>query len=126
MYVQDCNLSECLPPHGVTVASHRDDIAASMQLDGWAGRPLLGWWDEASGMVYLLTGSHRYVAATAAGLDEVPVALAEISDGRLEGHGEELRLDGERIADFCGAPLLDMLRDEDPDAAALLAADCTL
>jgi len=124
MYTQDCLVSECLPPHPVVVASHRDDIAASMRLDGWAGRPLLGWWDEASGTVYLLTGSHRYAAARAAGLDEVPVALVDVSDGRLKSHGDELRLDGARLSDYCGGALLKMLREEDQEAATLLEADC--
>jgi hypothetical protein len=126
VYTQDCRLSECLPPHPATDAAHRDALAAAMGANGWAGRPLLGWWDEASDAVYLLTGSHRYAAACKADLGEVPVALVEVVEGRLEAHCEELRLDGERLSDFCGGALLSMLREEDPDAAELLAADCSL
>ncbi len=118
MYIQDCKLSELVPPHTVRSSAHADALTESMVADGWVGRPLLGWWDEAQGVVRLFTGSHRYAAAKAAELEAVPVAFVEVTEGRLEGHGEDLLLDGVRVSD--DSALLDLLRGEDPEAAELL------
>jgi hypothetical protein len=66
--------------HGVNAPyaeSHVTRIAASMEKEGWQGRPLLVEevrnysWDE----YYAWTGSHRIEAAKRAGLTEIPCRL---------------------------------------------------
>lgn len=111
-------LASITPRHEVRDVAHRDAIAASMSEDGWIGRPLVV---VDSGDGYLaLTGSHRLAAARLAGLDEVPVLVAVLPDG-AEVRGEDIRVRGCRLTDQ--EELLEMLRESDPDAAAVMAEE---
>jgi ParB-like chromosome segregation protein Spo0J len=70
---------KCAPLHGVRDDALRDQIAESMRRDGWDGRPLIGYKDD-DAHYQLLTGSHRWAAAIAAGLAEIPVRLLSAAE----------------------------------------------
>ncbi|WNG49190.1 hypothetical protein F0U60_37550 [Archangium minus] len=110
-------LSKLVPFHGVQDRERLAKLTALMRANGYDGRPLLGW-ESPDGYVRLLTGSHRYAAAKAARLDEVPVALVDLPDGVLEADGEDLCIEGNRITDV--EQLEQLLAEHDPEAAELL------
>jgi len=68
--VTEIRISQIFPPHGVRDSAKLAALTASMEQGGWAGRPLLVI--EHGDGYRALTGSHRYAAAQAAGLEEVP------------------------------------------------------
>lgn len=67
-------VSSCLPPHRITHPEKLEELLESMKLIGWLGMPLVGYRLD-DGMVQLITGSHRIVAAELAGLEAVPVEV---------------------------------------------------
>lgn len=109
-------LTACAPLHEVRDADKLATLVAAMRRDGWQGRPLLAM-PNGDG-VQLLTGSHRYAAAVAAGLETVPVVC--IPDEALDVDGweqvERAMSDQGHLYDCLVALGL-------TDAAALLAAD---
>lgn len=53
----------CAPPHRVTHPDRLADLITAIERDGWNGPMLLGYWLD--GKVQLISGSHRWAAATA-------------------------------------------------------------
>lgn len=67
----------CTPPHGVARPEQVDDLAEAFSLCGWnpAAPALIGYlWGSG---IQLLSGSHRWAAATKAGLDKIPIVLVD-------------------------------------------------
>lgn len=89
------------PPHPVDDDELVDELTASMRKDGWKGRPLLAArHPPLPGLEHALvcqTGSHRLVAAKAAGIEVVPVVVVDCRED----------LESEPILDD---PLADLLR----------------
>ncbi|MEU0236727.1 ParB N-terminal domain-containing protein [Nocardiopsis sp. NPDC006198] len=89
-------------------ADHVNEIAASMETDGWQGAPLVVLGDYARAY----TGTHRLAAAEQAGLDEVPaVELADLF--------QACNLD---LWEICDGQGLSVLEDR-PQIVELLPAD---
>jgi hypothetical protein len=104
------NADETLDPrriveiHSVQDKNKFERITKSMSAEGWKGDPLLVW-EDGSGGVWALNGSHRIAAARKAGID-VPVkyvdptamenglAAKNMSFDELIGSGDD------RVADF--------------------------
>jgi ParB-like chromosome segregation protein Spo0J len=89
-----------VPRHPVRDRAKRDQIAADLGERGWVGRPLLGVQAGEDSYVLLLTGSHRYAAATMIGLDKVPVHVMDAEEIGWTIDGEDVRdEDGQRLVD---------------------------
>jgi ParB-like nuclease domain len=69
------NLRSIFPAHEVREAGKMAALTASMEQDGWQGRPLLVI--EYMDGYQAITGSHRIAAAEAAGIEEVPCVLVD-------------------------------------------------
>ena len=94
-------------------------LTDDMKARGWVGRPLLAWEDDSGGK-WLLTGSHRYAAAKAAGV-EVPVVY--LADGTMDKMSDAT---GDSFDEIIGAGddrLEDWLRNAGDERAADLMAD---
>lgn len=65
--VFDCKLGGLVPCHAVRDKAKLEALTLSMEAIGWIGGPIVKLGDQ------LLTGSHRFAAALAAGLTEIPV-----------------------------------------------------
>jgi ParB-like chromosome segregation protein Spo0J len=76
MTYETVSANQVTPPHGVRDEAKLQTIIASMESDGWSGRPVMVF-DDAEGQYKALTGSHRIAAAIAAGM---PIPVAIISD----------------------------------------------
>ena len=63
-------------PHEVRDAALLDALTESMCIDGWIGAPLVG--DMRSGQLF--TGSHRYAAARAAGIEAEIIDVRDVFD----------------------------------------------
>lgn len=75
------------PLHEVRDAGKLEALVASMERDGWQGRPLLV--SARDGRFFAYTGSHRIAAARAAGLDRVPVVIIEIDETRTDDEPDD-------------------------------------
>lgn len=65
--------NECMPPHGVSHPNFIVDLANKFAENGWNSEhpALVGYpWE---GKVQLLSGTHRWFAATKAELEKIPV-----------------------------------------------------
>lgn len=126
----DIALDRINPLHPVRDRAKLAHLTAAMREGGWQGRPLLGELSVVDrSTVRLWTGSHRYAAAKAAGLDDVPVVL--IDTDALAAAGFEPALD----RDYYGGEwyrnamtedsdeILRALRAADPEAADIFALD---
>lgn len=96
-------------------------LAQSMRRHGWNGRRLLGLEAPGSGLIYLVTGTHRYTAAQETDLD-VPLLIVEVTDPRWDLSGEDVFWDGERLIDD-GDFLRAFLEAGEKEAAALLRCE---
>jgi len=106
--------SRIFPPHPAHETAKLAALVASMQAEGWQGRPLLVL-EIAEGFL-ALTGSHRYAAARKAGLEEIPCVLASIDHATFEAeYGPIIGMDDE--------DLLSALREAGDEAAATLMAE---
>ena len=76
------NPTDIEPLHEVRDAEKLEALTASMERDGWQGRPILV--SARDGGFFAYTGSHRIAAARAAGLDQVPVVVIEITETRTD------------------------------------------
>jgi hypothetical protein len=100
------------PYHHAYDSSHMATLVASMQENGWVGAPLV----RLDGQ--LLTGSHRYAAARAAGLTEIPTVEYQ----------DVFCVDSEEIEDAMTEDnwvviLSYLALDSDPEIAAELGMD---
>lgn len=50
-----------LPPHKVTRPAQVDELYEDMRQHGWAGVPLIGYYDKEN-RIQLLSGTHRHAA----------------------------------------------------------------
>ena len=75
------------PLHEVRDAGKLEALVASMERDGWQGRALLV--SAREGRFFAYTGSHRIAAARAAGLDQVPVVVIEITEERTDDEPDD-------------------------------------
>lgn len=75
-----------------------DALAASMRRDGWLGRPLLVV-EDSQGIYRALTGSSRLAAACRT-LDTVPAVVLDAEELALDCDGEDVYMDGARVADI--------------------------
>lgn len=71
-------LTLCDPPHSVSRPNQVIDLANDFQETGWYGPALVGYPIE--GRIQLLTGSHRYAAASLCKKQTVPVYLVRLSE----------------------------------------------
>lgn len=62
----------CRPPHDPIDLELVDRISWSLILNGWVGRPLVGYGTR---RIQLITGSHRYAAAVDAEVTAIPVVV---------------------------------------------------
>jgi hypothetical protein len=78
--------------------AHLDGLVASMQDEGWTGRPLLVI-ESGSGVFFAWTGSHRIAAARIAGLDSIPCYVLDESQLQVFAHDAhcDAVTDGERL-----------------------------
>ena len=116
--------------HGVRDAAKLSALVASMRAEGWQGRPLLGELGSDGYTVHLWTGSHRYAAAVAAGLDEIDVLLVDADALIASGHEPQAERRGgvETLRNAMpedDAAILAILRAADPEAAELFATELT-
>ncbi len=66
-------LAKIIPPHEVRDAEKFQTLKEVMEDYGWVGRPLVAYaWGDG---LRALNGSHRYAAACAADLYEIPVEI---------------------------------------------------
>ncbi len=66
-------LAKIIPLHGVRDAAKFQALKEDMEERGWVGRPLVAYsWGDG---LRALNGSHRYAAACAADLYEIPVEI---------------------------------------------------
>ncbi|RKH93582.1 ParB/RepB/Spo0J family partition protein [Corallococcus sp. AB038B] len=118
-------IDSIIPPHEVRDDGKLAALRESMEENGWQGRPLLGVpHPSAVGAFLALTGSHRTAAAQEAGLEEVPLYVAQLGGGihvHESIHGDSLR--NERDNPIEQEDLADYLRPWDPGAAALAEAE---
>lgn len=73
-HTEDVAVSRIIPLHEVRDAAKLKALTASLEANGWQGRPLLVV-DDGCGNYFALTGSHRYAAAEAVGLETVPCVV---------------------------------------------------
>lgn len=73
-HTEDVAVSRIIPLHEVRDAAKMEALTASMEANGWQGRPLLVVADGC-GNYFGLTGSHRYAAASEAGLEMAPCVV---------------------------------------------------
>lgn len=78
--------------HGIDDRAKLAALTNDMLTNGWVGAPLVAWGDND-----LITGTHRYHAAIAADLDNIPVV-------NLEDLYEEAGLDFEALWNDHGQP----------------------
>ena len=98
------------PVHEVRDQIKMDDLIASMETDGWIGRPVL-----AIGTIeyaQAITGSHRIEAAHRAGID-VPVLLIDCDTDWTDEYSIDTEYDRMDLVNDLG----------DDDARALLAEE---
>ena len=74
------------PLHEVRDETKLAMLVASMDADGWTGRPLLVQ-DTGEGWYQAWTGSHRIAAAREAGIDSIPCVV--IDNPTLDPHGSD-------------------------------------
>lgn len=102
------------PPHSAENEEKVLALYASMQRDGWQGRPLLV---VPSGDAYqALTGSHRWKAADEAGIEEVPCVVVDAE--KFYGAGYDIN---DLWDDDVRLSILREIGDE--DAARLMAEE---
>jgi hypothetical protein len=95
-------------------------LTDDMKARGWVGRPLLAWEDDSGGK-WLLTGSHRYAAAKAAGI-EMPVVY--LADGSMDAIAEATDQSSSQIIGAGDDRVEQWLRDAgDERAADLMQAE---
>lgn len=110
------------PPHQVKDHAKLQMLIDNMDENGWIGRPILAYQD-ASGGIYALTGSHRIAAARELEI-EIPVMYVDASVGDFENDAGEFLMDviatgDDRVATF--------LRDAgDDNSADLMDAETML
>jgi hypothetical protein len=92
-------------------------LAEAMKRDGWVGRPVLAVEDN-EGVRRGLTASHRLAAACRV-LDTVPVVVVAADDLGLECDGEDVYVDGERVADIDSLRYLLSTADSDDARVAV-------
>ena len=68
--------SSIFPPHSVQDSEKFETLKAALETTGWEGRPLLVV--EYGDVFQALTGSHRWAAADAAGIEEVPCVVVDM------------------------------------------------
>lgn len=102
--------SEILPVHEVRDQIKLDDLIASMETEGWIGRPVLAI--GTSECAQAITGSHRIEAAHRAGI-HVPVLLIECDTDWTEEYSIDTEYDRMDLVNDLG----------DDDARALLAEE---
>lgn len=78
-------LRNILAPHAVNDSTKVEQIAASLERDGWQGRSVLVL--QVADYYQALTGTHRLAAAQAAGLEDVP--CVEVDAEAFYGAGYE-------------------------------------
>lgn len=75
MTVEWLTAEECTPPHAVTHPEKRASLAEAFSARGWSvSAPVLVGYRTDTGEVQLLSGSHRWSAAMAAGI-RLPVVI---------------------------------------------------
>ena len=67
--------SSIFPPHSVRDTEKFEALKSAFETSGWEGRPLLVV--EYGDVFQALTGSHRWAAADAAEMEEVPCVLVD-------------------------------------------------
>jgi hypothetical protein len=126
MQTIDIRLDDIIPPHEVRDDEKLEAIRASMEDDGWKGRPLLVVPHPAADRTFLaLTGSHRLAAAALAGREDVPCYVGKLGDAMyvhstpqgdwLYSRKREDRIEQEDMEGY--------FREVDPGAADLLAQE---
>lgn len=102
------------PPHTVREQEKLARITASMEANGWQGRPLLV---IPSGEAYAaMTGSHRWAAADALSIDAIPCVVVDAE--AFYGAGYDLN---DMWDDDARISILNEIGDE--DAAQLMAEE---
>jgi hypothetical protein len=122
------------PLHEVNLPRLRDAIAQDLHQHGWRGRPLLiidsrYTWEAAHGQAserpwQAWTGSHRRAAAIQAGIEAVPVIIAD--GGDLVRHGVQLADFALAIEDVDRLHLLEHGGPRNAKAVALMRAEHVL
>lgn len=111
------NIYKIVPPHEVRDAEKLAALTEDMAAHGWTGRAILAI-NTGDGYA-ALTGSHRIAAAMAAGLDEIPAYVIDISDHVVGDDGD---------CEACGpdcwvAALVDAIDDQDREGALSRCGD---
>ena len=75
MYTLKLSIKQIVPFHEVRDQEKLEALTQSMKENGWVGRNIVGFY--IGGEFRAITGSHRYSAAEAAGLEEIDVECVE-------------------------------------------------